>query len=158
MRFVDVIARKRDGQALTRPEIDLFVRGVVDGSVPDYQASALLMAIVLRGMDDGETAALTEAMVASGERVDLSAIPGPKVGKQPVPVATQLASRPLEQGWLGLHLAGAGLLVAGVATVGTLSLAIATGLFLANMLRVLAHLRTGGRRTAACVADPLSSS
>jgi len=81
MRFVDVIARKRDGQALTRQEIDLFVRGVVDGSVPDYQASALLMAIVLKGMDDGETAALTEAMVASGERVDLSAIPGPKVGK-----------------------------------------------------------------------------
>jgi pyrimidine-nucleoside phosphorylase len=81
MRFADVIARKRDGQALTRPEIDLFVRGVVDGSVPDYQASALLMAIVLRGMDDGETAALTEAMVASGERVDLTQIPGPKVGK-----------------------------------------------------------------------------
>jgi thymidine phosphorylase len=50
MRFADVIARKRDGQALTRPEIDLFVRGVVDGSVPDYQAAALLMAIVLRGM------------------------------------------------------------------------------------------------------------
>ena len=55
MRFADVIAHKRDGQALTRDEIDLFVRGVVDGSVPDYQASALLMAIVLRGMDDQET-------------------------------------------------------------------------------------------------------
>jgi pyrimidine-nucleoside phosphorylase len=81
MRFADVIARKRDGQALTRSEIDLFVRGVVDGSVPDYQAAALLMAIVLRGMDDQETAALTEAMVASGDRVDLSAISGPKVGK-----------------------------------------------------------------------------
>jgi len=81
MRFADVIARKRDGQALTRDEIDLFVRGVVDGSVPDYQASALLMAIVLRGMDKAETAMLTEAMVASGERVDLSSIPGPKVGK-----------------------------------------------------------------------------
>ena len=81
MRFADVIARKRDGQALTRAEVDLFVRGVVDGSVPDYQASALLMAIVLRGMDAAETVALTEAMVASGERVDLSDIPGPKVGK-----------------------------------------------------------------------------
>src|SRR5687767_5114854 len=81
MRFADVIARKRDGLALTRAEIDLFVRGVVDGTVPDYQASALLMAIVLRGMDEVETVALTEAMVASGERVDLSDIPGPKVGK-----------------------------------------------------------------------------
>ena len=81
MRFADVIARKRDGLALTRAEIDLFVRGVVDGTVPDYQASALLMAIVLRGMDEVETVALTEAMVASGDRVDLSDIPGPKVGK-----------------------------------------------------------------------------
>ena len=81
MRFADVIARKRDGHALSRDEIDLFVRGVVDGSVPDYQAAALLMAIVLRGMNEAETAVLTEAMVASGERVDLSAIPGPKVGK-----------------------------------------------------------------------------
>src|SRR5688572_24701823 len=81
MRFADVIARKRDGQALTRPEIDVFVRGVVDGSVPDYQAAALLMAIVLRGMNGEETAALTEAMVASGDRLDLSGIPGPKVGK-----------------------------------------------------------------------------
>jgi pyrimidine-nucleoside phosphorylase len=81
MRFADVIARKRDGHALTRAEIDLFVSGVVDGSLPDYQASALLMAIVLRGMTEVETAALTEAMVASGDRVDLSDIPGPKVGK-----------------------------------------------------------------------------
>ena len=81
MRFADVIARKRDGQGLTRAEIGLFVRGVVDGSVPDYQAAALLMAIVLRGMDDEETAALTEEMVATGDRVDLSGIPGPKVGK-----------------------------------------------------------------------------
>ena len=81
MRFADVIARKRDGQALTRAEIDLFVRGVVDGTVPDYQASALLMAIVLQGMNDAETAALTEAMVASGDRLDLSDIPGVKVGK-----------------------------------------------------------------------------
>jgi pyrimidine-nucleoside phosphorylase len=81
MRFADVIARKRDGEALTRHEIDLFVRGVVDGSVPDYQASALLMAIVFRGMDDEETWFLTDAMVRSGERVDLSDLPGIKVGK-----------------------------------------------------------------------------
>jgi pyrimidine-nucleoside phosphorylase len=81
MRFADVIARKRDGQALARDEIDLFVRGVVDGSVPDYQASALLMAIVLRGMDAEETWFLTDAMVRSGERIDLSDLPGIKVGK-----------------------------------------------------------------------------
>ena len=81
MRFVDAIARKRDGHALSRAEIDAFVRGVTDGSIPDYQASALLMAIVLKGMTDEETAWLTDAMVRSGERVDLSDIPGIKVGK-----------------------------------------------------------------------------
>jgi pyrimidine-nucleoside phosphorylase len=81
MRFVDAIARKRDGHALSRAEIDAFVRGVTDGSIPDYQASALLMAIVLRGMSDEETAWLTDAMVRSGDRVDLSDIPGTKVGK-----------------------------------------------------------------------------
>src|SRR6185295_19063678 len=62
MRFADVIARKRDGQPLTRDEIALFVRGVVDGSVPDYQAAALLMAIVLRGMNGEETWFLTDEM------------------------------------------------------------------------------------------------
>ena len=81
MRFVDVIARKRDGHGLSREEIDLFVRGIGDGSVPDYQASALLMAIVLRGMSDEETAWLTDAMVRSGDRIDLSDVPGAKVGK-----------------------------------------------------------------------------
>src|SRR3989442_756120 len=81
MRSVDVIARKRDGQALTREEIDLFISGVTSGGWPDYQASALLMAIVIRGMTDQETAWLTEAMVRSGDRVDLSDIPGIKVGK-----------------------------------------------------------------------------
>src|SRR5512134_1599245 len=81
MRFVDAIARKRDGDALSRDEIDAFVSGVTDGSIPDYQASALLMAIVLRGMSDQETAWLTDAMVRSGDRVDLSDIPGVKVGK-----------------------------------------------------------------------------
>jgi pyrimidine-nucleoside phosphorylase len=81
MRFVDAIARKRDGETLSRDEIDAFVAGVTDGSIPDYQASALLMAIVLRGMTDQETGWLTDAMVRSGDRVDLSDIPGVKVGK-----------------------------------------------------------------------------
>jgi len=81
IRFVDVIARKRDGQPLSRGEIDFFVSGATDGRIPDYQSSALLMAIVLRGMTDEETAWLTDAMVRSGERVDLSDIPGVKVGK-----------------------------------------------------------------------------
>jgi pyrimidine-nucleoside phosphorylase/thymidine phosphorylase len=81
MRFIDVIARKRDGHPLSRESIDEFVRGVLTGAVPDYQASALLMAIVLRGMNDDETGWLTEAMVRSGERVDLSDVPGAKVGK-----------------------------------------------------------------------------
>lgn len=81
MRVVDVIAKKRDGEALSREEIDLVVNGVTRGTLPDYQASALLMAIVLRGMTIEETTWLTESMVNSGVRVDLSDIPGVKVGK-----------------------------------------------------------------------------
>src|SRR5687767_2702016 len=81
MRAVDVIRAKRDGEALSRQAIDAFISGVIDGSWPDYQISALLMAIVLRGMNAKETAWLTDAMVRSGSRVDLSMIPGVKVGK-----------------------------------------------------------------------------
>src|SRR5919204_3306564 len=81
MRVIDVIAKKRDGSTLSRDEIELFVNGVTCGTLPDYQASALLMAIVLRGMTIEETAWLTDAMVRSGERVDLSDSPGVKVGK-----------------------------------------------------------------------------
>lgn len=81
MRFVDIIARKRDGHSLSGPDIQAFVQGVTAGTLPDYQAAALLMAIVLRGMTDEETAWLTDAMVRSGEPVDLSDIDGPKVGK-----------------------------------------------------------------------------
>ena len=81
MRAVDIIARKRDGAALTRDEIASFVAGATDGAWPDYQSSALLMAIVLRGMTSQETAWLTEAMVHSGIRVDLSDISGAKVDK-----------------------------------------------------------------------------
>jgi pyrimidine-nucleoside phosphorylase len=81
MSFVDVIARKRDGHALSQGEIDGFVAGLITGSIPPYQTSALLMAITLRGMTDEETSWLTDAMVRSGDRVDLSDIPGIKVGK-----------------------------------------------------------------------------
>jgi len=81
VRAVDIIVRKREGGALTRDEISSFVVGVTDGSWPEYQASALLMAIVLRGMTPQETAWLTDAMVKSGIRADLSAIPGIKVDK-----------------------------------------------------------------------------
>jgi pyrimidine-nucleoside phosphorylase len=81
MRAVDVIRAKRDGEVLSRHAIDAFVAGITDGTWPDYQASALLMAIVLRGMTPEETAHLTDAMVRSGTRVDLSRLPGIKVGK-----------------------------------------------------------------------------
>ena len=81
MRAVDIIRAKRDGEALSREAIESFVRGVTDGSWEDYQASALLMAIVLKGMDAVETGWLTDAMARSGDRVILDHIPGVKVGK-----------------------------------------------------------------------------
>jgi len=81
VRAVDIIVSKRDGRALSRDQIRSFVSGVTEGTLPDYQASALLMAIVLRGMSAEETAWLTDAMVHSGVRVDLSGIPGVKVDK-----------------------------------------------------------------------------
>src|SRR5262245_44097765 len=81
MRAVDLIRQKRDGGALDRAGIDFFVAGVTDGSLPDYQAAALLMAILLRGMSAEETTALTDAMVRSGVRVEYPGIDGIPVDK-----------------------------------------------------------------------------
>jgi pyrimidine-nucleoside phosphorylase len=81
MRAADIIRLKRDGHALPKDAIDAFVRGVTDGTIPDYQASALLMAIVWRGMTDEEAAWLTQAMTRSGDRADFSDVPGVKVDK-----------------------------------------------------------------------------
>jgi len=72
MRAVELIEKKRDGGKLSNDEIDFLVQGYVRKEIPDYQISALLMTIVLRGMDAKETAALTASMVNSGERLDLS--------------------------------------------------------------------------------------
>ena len=81
MRAVEIIRAKRDGEPLSRSAVEAFVTGVTDGSWPDYQISALLMAIVLRGMSDEETAWLTEGMARSGARFDLQGLPGRKVDK-----------------------------------------------------------------------------
>jgi pyrimidine-nucleoside phosphorylase len=81
LRAVDLIRHKRDGGTLDRGAIDTFITGVTDGSLPDYQTSALLMAILLRGMTPDETAALTDAMVRSGVRVTYPGLPGTPVDK-----------------------------------------------------------------------------
>lgn len=81
MRMYDIIDKKKRGGALTKEEIEFFVKGYVDGSIPDYQASALMMAIWFKGMDKRETADLTLAMAHSGDMIDLSEIPGVKVDK-----------------------------------------------------------------------------
>ncbi len=81
MRTVDLIHRKRDGEELSTEEIAYVVDGYTNGSIPDYQASAFLMAVFFSGMTDREVSALTEKMTQSGEKVDLSSIPGVKVDK-----------------------------------------------------------------------------
>ena len=81
MRPQDIIRRKRDGAELSRAEISFFIQGVTSGEIADYQSTALLMAIFLNGMTEGEQAALTEAMLHSGEILDFSDIPEPKVDK-----------------------------------------------------------------------------
>ncbi|MBJ9978822.1 pyrimidine-nucleoside phosphorylase [Bacillus sp. S70] len=81
MRMVDIIAKKREGKEITTEEIKFFINGYTDGSIPDYQVSALAMAIFFKDMTDRERADLTMAMVESGETIDLSAIEGIKVDK-----------------------------------------------------------------------------
>lgn len=72
MRMYDIIEKKRNGEKLSPEEIEFFISGYVSGEIPDYQISALLMAIYFSGMDDEETAVLTKAMMLSGDTVDLS--------------------------------------------------------------------------------------
>ena len=98
MRTVDLIHRKRDGEELSPEEVRHFVDGYTSGEIPDYQASAFLMAVFFSGMSDREVSALTESFIHSGSTVDLSSIPGVKVDKHStggVGDKTSLISAPL---------------------------------------------------------------
>jgi pyrimidine-nucleoside phosphorylase len=81
MRMTDIIHKKKHKQELTEDEINFFINGYVNSSIPDYQVSSLLMAIWFNGMSENETVALTKAMVNSGDTIDLSFIDGIKVDK-----------------------------------------------------------------------------
>src|SRR5690625_2990603 len=81
MRMYDIIAKKRDGYELTKQEINFFINGYTNGEIPNYQASALLMAIYFQQMTDRELGYLTMAMANSGEIINLSRIDGIKVDK-----------------------------------------------------------------------------
>lgn len=81
MRMVDIIEKKKNGEKLTKEEIKFFITGMLNKSVPLYQVSALLMAIVFNGMTDDETALLTDVMLKSGDTVDLSSVKGYKFDK-----------------------------------------------------------------------------
>ncbi|KPK77124.1 MAG: hypothetical protein AMJ89_02985 [candidate division Zixibacteria bacterium SM23_73] len=81
MQMYEIISKKRDKKRLSGEEIEYFVSGYTKGTIPDYQMSALLMAIFLNGMDTEETFNLTSSMMRSGEVVDLGSIPGAKVDK-----------------------------------------------------------------------------
>ena len=78
MRMYDIILKKRNGEVLSKQEIEFVVNGYVNGEIPDYQVSALLMAIYFKKMNEEETLNLTMAMAHSGEMLDLSGISGKK--------------------------------------------------------------------------------
>ncbi|MCD6267896.1 MAG: pyrimidine-nucleoside phosphorylase, partial [Thermotogaceae bacterium] len=75
MRVYDIILKKRNGEKLTREEIEYMIMGYVKGEIPDYQMSAFLMAIYFQHLDEEETYFFTETMMRSGETLDLSSIP-----------------------------------------------------------------------------------
>ena len=81
MRMYDLIMKKRNGEALTKEEIQYMITEYVDGKIPDYQMSAFLMAVYFKGMNEEETLAMTQAVAHSGDMVDLSGIEGMKVDK-----------------------------------------------------------------------------
>lgn len=81
MRMIDIIEKKRDGKSLSKEEIEFFIKGYTEGDIPDYQASSLAMAIFFQDMNEEERAALTMAMVNSGDVIDLSKVNGIKVDK-----------------------------------------------------------------------------
>ena len=98
MRTVDLIQRKRNGEELSSEEITWLVNGYTKGEIPDYQVSAFLMAVYYQNMTDVEVGAMVESIIASGERLDLSSISGPKVDKHStggVGDKTSLISAPL---------------------------------------------------------------
>lgn len=107
MRMYDIIEKKKLGKPLGKEEIEFFINGYVAGEIPDYQVSALLMAICLQGMNEEETANLTVCMADSGEKVDLSSVPGIKVDKHStggVGDKTSLIVSPIAAS-LGVHVA-----------------------------------------------------
>lgn len=81
MIITEIIEKKRDGQVLKPEEIDFMINGLVNGEVADYQMTSFMMAVCCRGMNENETAALTKAMIDSGNTIDLSDVPGIKVDK-----------------------------------------------------------------------------
>jgi pyrimidine-nucleoside phosphorylase len=81
MNTVELIIKKRNGKILSKAEISFLINSYTKGKIPDYQFSALLMAILFKGMTKAETSYLTEAMLHSGKVIDLSSIKGPKIDK-----------------------------------------------------------------------------